>query len=93
VVVVAAGVVWSSSAVGCNNTPVPTSSRLVPKELSNGAPEKDSIQYPCQVINRFQCPYETTKLRKIIVLQQQILISTWKTSLDYTKWPLLSKFR
>ncbi len=32
--------------------------RLVSKGLGNQ--EKDPIQYPCQVVNRFQCPYERT---------------------------------
>jgi hypothetical protein len=32
--------------------------RLVAKGLTIGEPEKDPIQYPCQVVNRFQCPYE-----------------------------------
>jgi hypothetical protein len=31
--------------------------------LTNGQREKDSIQYPCQVVNRFQCPYERTGIK------------------------------
>lgn len=32
--------------------------RLVAKGLSNGILKGDGIQYPCQVVNRFQCPFE-----------------------------------
>jgi hypothetical protein len=32
--------------------------RLVAKGLNNGALQGDGIQYPCQVVNRFQCPLE-----------------------------------
>jgi hypothetical protein len=34
--------------------------RLVAKGLSNDSQEKDGIGYPCQVVNRFQCPFERT---------------------------------
>lgn len=37
--------------------------RLVAKGLTNGEQEKDPIQYPCQVVNRFQCPYERTNIK------------------------------
>jgi hypothetical protein len=33
--------------------------RLVSKGLNQ---EKDTIKYPCQVVNRFQCPYERTNV-------------------------------
>jgi hypothetical protein len=32
--------------------------RLVAKGLNNDTPQEDSIQYPCQVVNKFQCPFE-----------------------------------
>lgn len=32
--------------------------RLVAKGLNNGALQGNGIQYPCQVVNRFQCPFE-----------------------------------
>jgi len=32
--------------------------RLVAKGLNNGILQGDGIQYPCQVVNRFQCPFE-----------------------------------
>ena len=32
--------------------------RLVAKGLNNGTLQGDGIQYPCQVVNRFQCPFE-----------------------------------
>ena len=32
--------------------------RLVSKGLTNGQQQRDLVQYPCQVVNRFQCPYE-----------------------------------
>jgi hypothetical protein len=38
--------------------------RLVSKGLTNGESEKDPIQYPCQVVNRFQCPYEMTNVEE-----------------------------
>jgi hypothetical protein len=31
---------------------------LVSKELTNGQQQRDLVQYSCQVVNRFQCPYE-----------------------------------
>jgi hypothetical protein len=31
---------------------------LVAKGLKNGAPQGDGIQYPCQIVNRFRCPFE-----------------------------------
>jgi hypothetical protein len=36
--------------------------RLVAKGLTNSQEQKDLIQYPCQVVNRFQCPYERTNI-------------------------------
>lgn len=36
--------------------------RLVSKGLTNG--EQDPIQYPCQIVNRFQCPYERSNLKE-----------------------------
>lgn len=33
---------------------------MVAKVLTNGEKEKSPIEYPCQVVNRFQCPYERT---------------------------------
>jgi hypothetical protein len=36
--------------------------RLVAKGLNNGKQEKEPVQYPCQVVNRFQCPYEKTTI-------------------------------
>jgi hypothetical protein len=38
--------------------------KLVAKGLNNGRLEKDMIHYPCQVINRFQCPYESTNMEE-----------------------------
>jgi hypothetical protein len=32
--------------------------RLVAKGLNNDTLQGDGIQYPCQVVNRFQCPFE-----------------------------------
>jgi hypothetical protein len=32
--------------------------RLVAKGLNDGTLQGDGIQYPCQVVNRFQCPFE-----------------------------------
>ena len=32
--------------------------RLIAKGLNNGTLQGDGIQYPCQVVNRFQCPFE-----------------------------------
>jgi hypothetical protein len=37
--------------------------RLVSKGLTNGEQQRDLIQYPCQVVNRFQCPYERTDVK------------------------------
>jgi hypothetical protein len=37
--------------------------RLVAKGLNNDPQERDGIEYPCQVINRFQCPYERTNIK------------------------------
>jgi hypothetical protein len=39
--------------------------RLVAKELTNG--EQEPLQYPCEVVNRFQCPYERNNNAKIEV--------------------------
>jgi hypothetical protein len=36
--------------------------RLVAKGLNND--EQDMIQYPCQVVDRFQCPYERTDIKE-----------------------------
>ncbi|MPZ07090.1 MAG: hypothetical protein GEU26_11865 [Nitrososphaeraceae archaeon] len=38
--------------------------RLVIQGLSNGRQEKDLIQYPCKVVNRFECPYERNRITK-----------------------------
>lgn len=38
--------------------------RLVSKGLKNGTLQGDEIQYPCQVVNRFQCPFERNVGRK-----------------------------
>ena len=38
--------------------------RLVSKGLINGELEGEDLQYPCQVVNRFQCPYERTSSSK-----------------------------
>jgi hypothetical protein len=38
--------------------------RLVAKGSINGEQEKDPIQYPCQVVNRYQCPYERTNINE-----------------------------
>jgi hypothetical protein len=35
--------------------------RLVSKRLANG--KHDPPQYPCEVVNRFQCPYERTSVK------------------------------
>ena len=40
--------------------------RLVTKGLAND--EQDPIQYPCQVVNRFRCPYERTKTKRAMNL-------------------------
>jgi hypothetical protein len=32
--------------------------RLVAKGLNNGTPQGDEIQFPCQIVNRFQCHFE-----------------------------------
>jgi hypothetical protein len=37
--------------------------RLISKGLTNGEQQRDLIQYPCQVVNRFQCPYERTSVK------------------------------
>jgi hypothetical protein len=37
--------------------------RLISKGLTNGEQQRDLIQYPCQVVNRFQCPYERTNVK------------------------------
>jgi hypothetical protein len=37
--------------------------RVVSKGLTNGEQQRDLIQYPCQVVNRFQCPYERTDIK------------------------------
>jgi hypothetical protein len=37
--------------------------RLVAKGLGNG--KQDRIQYPCLVVNRFQCPYERTNINEV----------------------------
>ena len=36
--------------------------RLVSKQLIDG--KRDPPQYPCQVVNRFQCPYERTNAKR-----------------------------
>jgi hypothetical protein len=38
--------------------------RLVAKGLNNGTLQGDGIQYPCQIVNRFQCPFERNASRK-----------------------------
>ena len=40
--------------------------RLVAKGLTIKKQETgtDSIQYPCQIVNRFQCPYERTNFNE-----------------------------
>lgn len=38
--------------------------RLVAKGLTNDKSAKHPIQYPCQVVNRFQCPYERTGIKE-----------------------------
>jgi hypothetical protein len=38
--------------------------RLVAKGLTNGEQEIEPIQYPCQVVNRFQCPYDITNIKE-----------------------------
>lgn len=37
---------------------------LVAKGLTDDKQENDPIDYPCRIINRFQCPYERTKLKE-----------------------------
>jgi hypothetical protein len=37
--------------------------RLVAKGLNNGINQGDEIHYPCQIVNRFQCPYERTNIK------------------------------
>lgn len=39
--------------------------RLVVIGLTNDEPEKDPVQYPCQVVNRFQCHYEQREVKGI----------------------------
>jgi hypothetical protein len=36
--------------------------------LNNSEPEKHPIQYPCRVVNRFQCPYERTNIKEADVV-------------------------
>jgi len=43
--------------------------RLVSKGLIDGKLEKIEIQYPCQVVNRFQCPYEGTDSKQMMILE------------------------
>jgi hypothetical protein len=38
--------------------------RLVAKGLDNGEQENGPIEYPCRVVNRFQCPYERTNVKE-----------------------------
>jgi hypothetical protein len=38
--------------------------RLVAKGLNNGTLHGNGIQYPCQVVNRFQCPFERNASEK-----------------------------
>ena len=38
--------------------------RLVAKSLNNGTQRRNGMQYPCQVVNRFQCPYERTNTKR-----------------------------
>ncbi|MPZ08527.1 MAG: DDE-type integrase/transposase/recombinase, partial [Nitrososphaeraceae archaeon] len=38
--------------------------RLVAKGLDNGEQENGPIEYPCRVVNRFQCPYERTNVEE-----------------------------
>jgi hypothetical protein len=38
--------------------------RLIAKGLANGEQEIEPIQYPCQVVNIFQCPYERTDIKE-----------------------------
>jgi hypothetical protein len=40
--------------------------RLVAKGLTNG--KQDPVQYPCEVVNRFQCPFERNASGKDILL-------------------------
>jgi predicted transcriptional regulator len=40
--------------------------RLVSKGLIDGEQEEEHILYPCQVVNRFQCPYERTNVKKVV---------------------------
>jgi len=38
--------------------------RLVAKGLTDDEQEDSPIEYPCQIVNRFQCPYERTNIKK-----------------------------
>lgn len=38
--------------------------RLVAKDLCNDKQENNPIEYPCQVVNRFQCPFERNASEK-----------------------------
>jgi len=40
--------------------------RLVAKGLNNCEQENGPIEYPCQVVNRFQCPYERTRTENLV---------------------------
>jgi hypothetical protein len=40
--------------------------RLVAKGLNNCEQENGPIEYPCQVVNRFQCPYERTGTENLV---------------------------
>ena len=40
--------------------------RLVAKGLNDCEQENGPIEYPCQVVNRFQCPYERTRTENLV---------------------------
>jgi hypothetical protein len=38
--------------------------KLVAKGLNKDMQERNKIEYPCQIVNKFQCPYERTNIKQ-----------------------------
>jgi hypothetical protein len=59
-------------------------------KMSNGAPEKHTIEYPCRVVNRFQCPYEriNSKEEDVVNIDSNFDI---EDLFRLQKWPSLLK--
>lgn len=48
----------------CLSSPDGDDPIFIAKGLNNDLQERGKVEYPCQVVNRFQCPYERTNNKK-----------------------------